>query len=621
MSETPEQPAEDQIMSPDVTNAPSAADAAPSADSAPTVASESTPRFGDNAPVTALDAGDVRYLFAAAHDWLSHHYEAVNKLNVFPVPDGDTGTNMLLTLKAAMAAMVTHAEDRAGQVVARAATGARHGSRGNSGVIFGQMLHGWSQALEDREHLTVQDLADALQRASDVAYASVPSPVEGTILTVGHAIGQAAAAAAARGRDVREFLRHVVEAADAAVRRTPEMLPVLRDAGVVDSGGKGLFIIYEGMYRAMTGATLDHAPDSSAVDAPHDGVAHNAAAQSAEKGRRPLPPVRWGFDVQFLLEQPKKSPAEILADIRAMGDYPLVEGDDAIVKVHVHVFDPGVPLSYAVGIGFVSDVVVENMDDMAAAAGLMPADAVDAPADDALHLGLSVQLGALTEDDIGVVAVAPGAGFTELFHSLGAHAVVRGGQTMNPSVEELAAAVRALPSRRVVILPNNRNIIMAANQTVGIAAGFTPSHEVVVLPTKSAPQGVAAMLNYVPGVGTLDELVGAMDGAVALVKTGEVTRAVRDATVDGVAVRAGLAIGLEDGALVIAAESEDVVVDALLAHMVDEDVAVITIYRGEAVAEHVGENLAQRVRDRYPELDIELVYGGQPHYFYILSAE
>ena len=586
-------------------------------------ASSGASRFPALEPVTDLDADDVRYLFRAAHDWMARHYEMVNRLNVFPVPDGDTGTNMLLTLKAAMAAMTPQPEETgdgaAGHVVARAATGAHHGSRGNSGVIFGQMLQGWSQALAGRERLTVQDLAAALQRASDVAYASVPSPVEGTILTVGRAVSQAAAAAATRSRDVREFLRHVVDAADAAVRRTPELLPVLREAGVVDSGGKGLFLIYEGMYRALTGADIADNPDAGLA-----AVAEAEIEHALEKGKRALPPVRWGFDVQFLVERPNKPPAAILEDICAMGDYPLVEGDETIVKVHVHVFDPGVPLSYAVRLGFVSDVVVENMDDMAAAAHLMPEAAPETAPETTLETdaaALSLEAAGVDADNVGVVAVAPGPGFTELFHALGAQAVVSGGQTMNPSVADLAAAVATLPCRRVVILPNNRNVIMAANQVAALLADEAPPRTVRVLPTTTVPQGIAAMLSYRPDAPVLDDLAAAMADAAAQVVTGEVTRAVRDATIDGVAVQAGSVIGLVDGALVIAAETVEAVVDALLARMVTPVTEVVTLYRGEAVAEHAGENLAQLVRDRYPELDIEPAYGGQPHYVYILSAE
>ena len=586
-------------------------------------ASSGVSRFATLEPVTDLDADDVRYLFRAAHDWMARHYEMVNRLNVFPVPDGDTGTNMLLTLKAAMAAMTPQPEETgdgaAGHVVARAATGAHHGSRGNSGVIFGQMLQGWSQALAGRERLTVPDLAAALQHASDVAYAGVPSPVEGTILTVGRAVSQAAAAAATRSRDVREFLRHVVDAADAAVRRTPELLPVLREAGVVDSGGKGLFLIYEGMYRALTGADIADNPDAGLA-----AVAEAEIEHALEKGKRALPPVRWGFDVQFLVERPNKPPAEILEDVRAMGDYPLVEGDKNIVKVHVHVFDPGVPLSYAVGLGFVSDVVVENMDDMAAAARLMPEATPETASETTLETdaaALSLEAAGVDADNVGVVAVAPGPGFTELFHALGAQAVVSGGQTMNPSVADLAAAVAALPCRRVVVLPNNRNIIMAADQAAALLADETPPRTMHVLPTATVPQGIAAMLSYRRDASVLDDLTAAMADAAAQVVTGEVTRAVRAATIDGVAVQTGAVIGLVDGTLVIAAETAEAVVDALLARMVTPATEVITIYRGAAVAEHVGENLAQLVRDRYPELDIELAYGGQPHYFYILSAE
>lgn len=559
----------------------------------------------DAQPLTTLNARDFQSLFQAAYEWLAHNYEQVNRMNVFPVPDGDTGTNMLLTIKSAWMNISARSHETVSAVAAAAAEGAHHGSRGNSGVILGQILHGFSQALREKATLNVQDMAEALRAATEAAYAAVPAPVEGTILTVSREISMAAEAAAQRTRDLRELLAHIVEAADEAVRRTPELLPVLKQAGVVDSGGKGLFFVFEGMHRALTGQPVKMG------DAPEAGAAVEARIEQRErKGHRPLPPRRWGFDVQFLIEQPNKPVAEIARDIAAMGECPLVEGDEHLVKVHVHVFDPGVPLSYGVATGFITDVVVENMDDMAAA---MQSEIAQAPP--------SSDEAPLDEETIGVVAVAPGPGFAEIFRQLGAQGVVAGGQSMNPSVAEIVEAVNQLPMQRVIVLPNNSNILMAAQQAAKAAAKGERSRQIMVLPTRTAPQGVAALTAYAPSITDIDELTAQMNAQVEAVHTGEITQAVRSATVDGVEVKQGDVIGLYDGRLVCRGAGVTEVALDLLHKMNASDAALITIYYGDFVAEAAAQDFAEIVRREYPEQDIELAYGGQPHYHYILSIE
>ena len=323
-------------------------------------------KYPADQPVTTLDAKDMRSLFRAAYDWLAHNYEQVNRLNVFPVPDGDTGTNMLLTIKAAWNNIARRSDDiTVSDVAEAAAEGAHQGSRGNSGVILGQILRGFSHALRGKTDITAADLADALQQASEAAYDAVPAPVEGTILTVSREISSAASLAAETSSDMRKMMEQVVEGADQAVQRTPEQLPVLKKAGVVDSGGKGLFFVFEGMYRALTGQPVRHG-GSDQSESEEEAENLSIKERRERKGSRALPPVQWGFDVQFLIEKPKKPVHVISADIAAMGDCPLVEGDENLVKVHVHVFDPGVALTYGVTTGFLTDVVVENMDDMAA---------------------------------------------------------------------------------------------------------------------------------------------------------------------------------------------------------------------------------------------------------------
>ena len=583
--------------------APTAGDAKPSTDL--------SDKYPADQPITTLDATDLRSLFRAAYDWLAHNYEHVNRLNVFPVPDGDTGTNMLLTIKSAWNNIVHRGGDTVGDVAEAAAEGAHHGSRGNSGVILGQILRGFSQSLHEKDDITTTDLAQALQEASEAAYDAVPSPVEGTILTVSRDISTAANSAAADTKDLRKMLAHVVEEADKAVRRTPDLLPVLKKAGVVDSGGKGLFYVFEGMYRALTGQPTKQPGDEAATS-----LIDSRIERRERKGHRELPPIQWGFDVQYLIERPTKPVHVIAADVAALGECPLVEGDEHLVKVHVHVFDPGVALSYGIATGFITDVVVENMDDMAAEGRAGDAQdkegAVAEPPIVPLHLD---------EEQIGLVAVVPGSGFADIFRTMGTHGLVEGGQSMNPSVAELAEAVRGLPSKRVVLLPNNGNILMAAQQTAKLMAKETPPRQVTVVPSKSMPQGVAALTAFDSQSGSLDELKSAMEKQMAAVQSGEVTQAVRTAEVDGLSVHQGDFIGLRNGKLVCCGDSLHDISLALLKKMEAANGSLITIYYGNFVAEVAAQDFAETVRGEYPEQDIELAYGGQPHYHFILSVE
>ncbi|MFN3331590.1 MAG: DAK2 domain-containing protein [Caldilinea sp.] len=584
-------------------------------------------KYPDNQPVTALDAYDLQSLFHAAYEWLAHNYELVNRLNVFPVPDGDTGTNMLLTIKSAWANIADRAHDTVGSVAEAAAEGAHHGSRGNSGVILGQILQGFSQGVREKVTLDAQDMAQALHKATEFAYAAVPAPVEGTILTVSREISMAAEMAAEKTRDLREFLAHIVEAADTSVRQTPELLPVLKQAGVVDSGGKGLYFVFEGMYRALTGQPMSSGDHAEAIPA-----IEKRFEQRERKGHRQLPPTQWGFDVQYLIEQPNKPVDVIAAEIAAMGDCPLVEGDEHLVKVHVHVFDPGEALSYGVATGFITDIIVENMDDMAAAmqqrmdeTATLTADAPVNGDEQGIASSLPDNFAApdapLDENSVGVVAVAPGAGFAEVFRHLGAHGIIQGGQSMNPSVAEIVEVVQKLPMRQAIILPNNSNILMAAQQAVKIVAKGEQPHHLTVVPTRTVPQGVAALTAYDPANHDAASLAASMKMQVDAVHTGEVTQAVRSATVDGIEVKQGDIIGLHDEKLVSCGSGVTDVALELLEKMGASNAALITIYFGDFVAEAAAQDFAETVRQEYPEQDIELTYGGQPHYHYILSVE
>ncbi len=562
------------------------------------------------AAVSALDGRAFRDLLGAGLSWLDSHHDIVNALNVFPVPDGDTGTNMLLTMKSAIQEINSTQAETVGEVAKAAAHGALMGARGNSGVILSQILRGIARSLADQSSLTGPHFAAALVEGSHIAYKGVNRPVEGTILTVVREAAEAAERAAEVNPDLHHVLSLTVHAADVAVANTPRLLPVLARAGKVDSGGKGLFYILEGMYRALRGATIE-------------GPALPAAAQASPpprrpaKGLRPIPELVYGFDVQFLLEGPRLDVETIRGQIGAMGDCPLVEGDENLVKVHVHVPNPGVPLAYAISLGFVTDVIVENMDDMHIPEMRPGYDPVPPRFEAALAeppAPAEPALGAISGP--GVVVVAPGPGLADVFRSLGAHIVVSGGQTMNPSTQEIFEAIHELPTDHVIVLPNNSNIVMAAQQ----AQSLTDDKQVIVIPSKSTPQGISALLALNPHA-DLERNVYAMTAALGHVQTGEVTTAVHDAHFDGVQVHAGDIIGLRNDELTAVGPHSGSVVKQLLEQMGATDLEIITLYYGQPVSAAEADALHAELSAMFSAQEIEIVNGGQPFYHYIISAE
>jgi hypothetical protein len=526
--------------------------------------------------------------------WLRQHQEEINALNVFPVPDGDTGTNMVLTMQAAWEEVAGVDENNVGKVAHRVAHGALMGARGNSGVILSQIWRGMARHLDNKEWLTASDLAAALEEGVRTAYKGVIRPVEGTILTVAREAAEEATLAAGRTTDLSVVLERAVRRAWDALARTPDLLPVLAEAGVVDAGGQGLCVILEGMMRALRGEVMG---ESAAVATTVMGPAFAAEA---------VPEEEYGYDVQFLIVGQNLDVEAIRRDIDAMGTSTLVVGDSETVKVHVHVPDPGVPLSYAVRLGSLRDVVVEDMQAQYREFVRAREQARPAPA---------MMVSGAPPREVGVVAVVSGDGLEKVFMSLGASAVVPGGQTMNPSTEEILRVVESLPTPKVVILPNNGNIILAARQAQELS-----QKEVVVVPTRSIPQGVAALLAFNHQAG-LEENAETMERAAREVHTGEVTTATRDASLNGVQVRQGQIIGLQDDQLVVSGDTVDEVVEALLDRMGVADLEIVTLYYGAGVRQEEAEALAARLQEKYPDQTFEVVYGGQPHYFYILSAE
>jgi DAK2 domain fusion protein YloV len=520
--------------------------------------------------------------------WLKHHQAAINALNVYPIPDGDTGTNMLLTMQSACEEILDTNEPRIGPVVRQAAHGALMGARGNSGVILSQIWRGLARSIDDKDTCGALDLAAALREAATTAYKGVVKPVEGTILTVIRAVADESTHAARGGADLESVLERAVLSAHEAVSLTPTLLDVLREAGVVDAGGQGLFVILEGMLRQVRGQPV--ADDTALVEAV-DLVA--SAVEPAEEG--------YGYDTQFLILGDNLNVDDIRQRIAEMGECPLVVGDPGTIKVHVHVQDPGVPISYGASLGSLRDVVVEDMQAQYR--------------DFILSREASVKEQAADSGDIGVVAVVQGDGLARVFSSLGTAAIVPGGQTMNPSTKDLLEAIERVSSRDVIVLPNNTNVILAAEQAAKLS-----SKRVAVVPTKFVPQGIAALLsvNYQAG---FDENVQEMLAALDDVETGEVTTATRSVTVDGVTVRNGDLIGLHDGALVVSDSTPERVVQALVEQMDAADREVITLFFGMDVEEEAAANLGELLRLAWPEREVEVISGEQPHYHYIVSVE
>jgi len=554
-----------------------------------------------------LDGHDLKSMVAAALAWLRHHQAEINALNVFPVPDGDTGTNMMLTMTSAWNEIADVQEENVGRLAGKVAHGALMGARGNSGVILSQILRGFARGLDSKAHLRAADLPVALNAARDTAYKGVVKPVEGTILTVMREVAEESALVVQETEDLQRIFERLVQRAKSAVARTPQLLPVLRQAGVVDSGGQGLFVILEGMLRHMKGLSVEEVErtaDSAALaieahEAPHDMMTEVLHFDS-----------NYPYDVQFIVTGSDIDIAKMRATIETMGDSALVVGDAQTVKVHVHVLDPGIPISYGAKHGSLRDVVIEDMQAQYEAfmAGREGAQALAAP-----YAGVSM----LVEEppNIAVVAVAAGEGLGKVFRSLGATSIIEGGQTMNPSTAQILTAIEQSTSDQVIILPNNKNILMAAQQ----AAGVSKKH-VAVVPTRSIPQGVSALL-ALDQQSTLDGNVAAMLRAAKEVITGEVTWATRDVAFNGIDVREGDAIGLLDGELLVDAQSFDEAVYWLLAGAELEDCELVTLYYGEDVETSQAENLAERLIETYPELEFEVVEGGQPHYPYIISIE
>lgn len=547
----------------------------------------------------------LRGLEAATH-WLDQHVGEINALNVFPVPDGDTGTNMHLTLNAAVNGVA--AQPSATAVADQVYRKALMGARGNSGVILSQIIRGFAEGISGKTELDGPALAAALSRAAERAYKAVMKPTEGTILTVARVAGEKALATAETCQDVQGVLEAAFAGAEEAVAETPNQLKQLRDAGVVDAGGKGLAIVLEGMLKFARGEEIERQDAGEVV-----AIAFDIDEIHSDDD--------FGYCTTFLLEGENIPFEDVRAKIASMGQSVVVVGDENLVKAHIHTERPGDVLNYAVGFGALTGIEIANMDKQREAikdSGMVSTKATRAPKESAAMIGVGAKAGASDEPfaPIGIVAVAPGAGFVEIFESLNAGKVITGGQTMNPSTQDLVGAINALPQSEVIVLPNNSNILMASRQAQELV-----EKTVRIIPSKTVPQGMIALLAFNYTV-DLDDNVAAMTNALKNVRTLEITTAVRDATVDEKEVRSGQTIGLIDGTLVEAGDERDTVVDAMLEHVDMDSYEIVTVYYGDTIDAQQADALAQRITERYSHLEaVEVQHGGQPFYDFIISAE
>lgn len=541
--------------------------------------------------ISVFDGQDLKKALQAGAAWLEEHREAINALNVFPVPDGDTGSNMSKTMQAAIKGIETSDETSAGVLSARLAHGALLGARGNSGVILSQILRGLAQGLDKKVSFTAADLAAAMQEAQRLAYRAVIKPVEGTILTVVRETAEAAQVSAVRGDDLVGLLQAMVNAARQSVARTPELLPTLKQAGVVDSGGQGFCVILEGIWRYTRGEARQSVPA-----APGGGEEKKGVITIEEE---------FGYEVVFLLRGQELNVEIIRQQITEMGGVStVVAGDEQLLKVHTHTPWPGKILDYGVSLGSLLDINVENLQEqsLAYAAESAVEHTRDTP-ESQQHL------------PIATVAVVAGDGFAEVFKGLGVSAIVPGGQTMNPSIEELLAAVSAVPSDRVILLPNNGNVILSARQVASLA-----EKEIYVVPTETMPQGIAALMGFHFSADFATNCT-AMTRAAGNVQTAEITTAVRSVHIDNVRVREGDYIGIVNGDLVMASKHREQTFDETLKRMHIEHLEIVTVYYGEGITQQEAEEAARRIKSRYSHLEIQVVNGGQAHYAYIISAE
>ena len=560
--------------------------------------------------MNTIDAVMLQKMFLAGAKRIEAKKEWINELNVFPVPDGDTGTNMSMTIMAA-AREVEQIEEPTMEKLSRAISmGALRGARGNSGVILSQLFRGFTKEIKETKELDLTILAAALARATETAYKAVMKPKEGTILTVAKGISQKAAEAAIEYDDMQEAMAEVIAHGDEVLKQTPEMLPVLKQAGVVDSGGQGLMEVLKGAYDCFIGK------EDVVIDVPKTGrVSQDLVSDDIDTAD-----IKFGYCTEFIvmLEKPytEETEREFKAYLESIGDSIVCVNDEDIVKVHVHTNDPGLAIQKGLSYGSLTSMKIDNMREEHQEKVIK--DAAKAAAKQAEEDRAKAEAAKAAEPrkEAGFIAVSIGEGMNEIFKGLGVDYIIEGGQTMNPSTEDMLKAVDAVNADTVYILPNNKNIILAAEQ----AKYLVEDKEVAVIPSKTIPQGIAALINYVVGE-SAEENLEHIKEEMAAVKSGQLTYAVRDTQIDDKVIKEGDIMGIGDQGIMAVGQDIEATALALVDAMVDEDSELISIYYGADTSEEEAGQLADKIQEKYEDCDVELQFGGQPIYYYVMSVE
>ncbi len=559
--------------------------------------------------INSINAAVLAKMFLNGAKNLESKKEWINELNVFPVPDGDTGTNMSMTILAAAKEVSALEQPDMASIAKAMSSGSLRGARGNSGVILSQLFRGFAKVIGKEQEVTVPVLSHAVQKAVETAYKAVMKPKEGTILTVARGAADKAAQMAEETNDMVLFLDEVIKEAERVLKKTPDMLPVLKQAGVVDSGGQGLVVILQGAYDALLGKELDTASITASAGA-------GAAAKITKETEAEI---KFGYCTEFIivLDHPLLDHQErkYKSFLESIGDSIVVVADDEIVKTHVHTNDPGLAIQEALTHGSLSRIKIDNMREEHQERLIKDAQkvaAMQAAQADAAPQAQKEQ----EQKEIGFIAVSAGDGLSEVFRGLGADYMIEGGQTMNPSTEDILNAVEKVAADHVFVLPNNKNIILAANQ----AAELSEEKKVHVIPTKTIPQGITALINFIPEQ-TAEENEARMLEEIENVKTGQVTYAVRDTVIDEKEIRQDDYMGIGDKTILAVGKDLAQVTLAMAESMIDEDSAIVSIYYGEDVTEDDANAIAQKIQAVSDELEVEVQYGGQPIYYYLISVE
>ncbi len=562
--------------------------------------------------ITTINAELLAKMFLAGAKNLEVKKEWINELNVFPVPDGDTGTNMSMTIMSAAKEVAALEKPDMKSLAKAISSGSLRGARGNSGVILSQLFRGFTKVMGEYEELNVQILSDAFQKSVETAYKAVMKPKEGTILTVAKGMADRALELSDETEDLVTFCEEVIKEGDRVLDLTPEMLPVLKQAGVVDSGGQGLMQVLKGALDALLGKEIDTTvviPAEKPAGEAVSSTSYNIEAQANQE-------IKFAYCTQFLimLEKPitDKQESEFKSYLETIGDSIVVVADDEIVKVHVHTNDPGLAMQRGLTYGGLTTIIIENMK-------LERDEKISALKEKEMQsAGLPDAEPKATEPpkEMGFISVSIGEGINEIFKGLGVDYIIEGGQTMNPSTEDMLNAIDKVNAKNIFILPNNKNIILAANQ----AASLTEDKNIIVVPTKTIPQGITALINYIPD-STPEENEERMKSEIGVVKTGQVTYAVRDTVIDDKEIKQDDYMGIGDSGILSVGQNLEPTVMDMMHQLIDEDSAIVSVYYGSDMKEEDADALGSKIEEAFPDVEVEVHYGGQPIYYYVISVE